>query len=123
MFNYLRIQQNCDIITRRFKEREYPENLVNEQVHKVKNMKKKLLSTNKRTKQNRIPVSITYNRYLPNISNIIIKNWNILQISPTLQKEFVKKPMITYKRNKNLGQLIGGRTLQGGKDLPSNNKR
>ena len=107
--------KNCDIITKRFKERGYPENLVNEQVDKVKNMKRKqLLLTNKRTIQNRIPVSITCNRYLPNISKIITKNWNILQISPTLQKVFDKKPMITYKRNKNLGEFIGGHTLQGG---------
>ena len=48
---------------------------------------------------------ITYNRYLPNISNIITKNWNILQISPSLQKVFDKKPMMIYKRNKNLGEF------------------
>ena len=65
--------------------------------------RKQLITTNKRTIQSRIPVSITYNRYLPNISNIITKNWNILQIPPTLQKVFYNKPMITYKRNKNLG--------------------
>ena len=107
--------KNSDVITKRFKERGYPENLVNEQVYKVKNIKRKqLLSTNKRTIQNCILVSITYNRYLQNISNIITKNCNILQISPTLQKVFDKKPMITYKRNKNLGELIGGNTLQGG---------
>ena len=90
--------KNCEIITKKIKERGYPENLVNEQVDKMKNLKKKqLLLTNKRKMQNRIPVSITYNRYLPNISKIITKNWNILQISRTLQKVFGKKPMITYK--------------------------
>ena len=60
--------------------------------------------------QNRIPVSIIYDRSLPNISNIITKNWNILHISPTLQKVLDKKPMITYKRNKNLDELLGGKT-------------
>ena len=89
--------KNCDIITKRFKERGYLENLVNKQVDKVKNMKRKqLLLTNKKAIPNHIPVSITYNRYLLNISKIITKNWNILQISPTLQKVFNKKPMITY---------------------------
>ena len=38
-----------------------------------------------------------------------------MQISPTLQKIFGKKPTITYKRNKNYGELIGGHTLQGKK--------
>ena len=56
-------KKNCDIIAKRFKERGYPENLVNEEVDKVENMKRKqLLLTNKRTTQNRIPVLITCNR-------------------------------------------------------------
>ena len=77
--------------------------------------RKQLLSSNKRTIQNRITVTITYNRYLQNISNIITKHWNILQIPPTLQKVFDNKPMITYKRNKNIGNPLLGHTLQGGK--------
>ena len=77
--------------------------------------RKQLLSTNKKTIQNRIPVLKTYNRYLPNISNIITKTWNIFKISPTLPKVFDQKPMITHKRNKNLGELIEGHSLQCGK--------
>ena len=78
----------------------------------------KILLVNKEIKYETtilIPVSITYNRYLPKISNIITKNWNILQISPTIQKVFDKKPMITHKRNKNIGEPIRGHPLQGGK--------
>ena len=45
--------KNWEIITKRFRERGYPENLVNEQVDKVKNIKRRqLLLTNK--KQHRI---------------------------------------------------------------------
>ena len=84
--------------------------------------RKQLLSTYKKTIQNRIPVSINYNRYLPNISNTITKNWNILQISPTPEKVFDSKPIITYKRNKNLDELIGGHTLQGEKVLKTHFK-
>ena len=54
--------KNCDIITKRLKERGCPKNLVNDQVDEVKIMEsKQLLSTNKRTIPNRIPISITYN--------------------------------------------------------------
>ena len=67
--------KSCDIITESVKERGYPKNLLYEEVDKVKNTKRKqALSTNNRTIQNRIPVSISYSRYLPNISNIITKN-------------------------------------------------
>ena len=41
------------------------------------------------------------------------KIWSILQISPTLQKVFDKKPMITNNTSKILRELIG-HTLQGG---------
>ena len=86
-----KFNKNCDIISKRFKERGCPEDLINEQVDKMKNMnRKQLLSTNKRTIQNRVPVSITYNRYLPNISNIITKNLSILQISPNITIIFKK---------------------------------
>ena len=66
---------------------------------------KQVLATKTKIIQNRILVSITYKRYLPNISNIIIKKWNILQISPTLQIVFVKKPIIIDKEVKILKSL------------------
>ena len=61
---------------------------------------------------------ITCNRSLPNMLNIIAKNWSILQISLTPPKVFDNKPMITYnqkKKNKkktNLVELIGGHTTR-----------
>ena len=60
-------------------------------------------------------MSITYNSYLPNISKIITKRWSILQILLTLQKVFDKNPVIKFKRNKNISEIIGGHTLQGRK--------
>ena len=86
--------------------------MVNEQVDKVKNIKRKeLLLTNKKNNTE----SHSSVDYIQQILKIITKNWNILEISSTLQKVFDKKPIITYKRIKNLGELIGGHTLQGGK--------
>ena len=44
------VNKSCDIITKRFSGRSYPKNLVNEQVDKVKNMKRNqlLLASNKK---------------------------------------------------------------------------
>ena len=98
---------NCEIITKRFKERGYAENMVNKQVDKVKNFKRKqLLLTNKKTIQNRIPVSITYNKqisaeYIENYPKKLEHFANITYSS----KVFDKKPMITYKRKKILVNL------------------
>ena len=46
--------------------------------------------------------------------DIITKNWSKLLISPTVQKLFYKKPVVTYKWNKILGNITGYSTLQWG---------
>ena len=63
----------------------------NEQVDKVKNMKRiQLLSTNKRTIQNCIPVPIAYKRYLPNISKVIRKTGIFYKYQILVKKYFTR---------------------------------
>ena len=40
-----------------------------------------------------------YNKTLPNISEIVRKNWHILQVSSELRDAFVNKTTIAFKRN------------------------
>ena len=81
----------CDIITKGIKERRQPENLKNEKVDTAKNMKRKqLLSTHKKRIRKRIPMLITYSRYLSNRLNIIKKIeifTNITNSSKIISKE------------------------------------
>ena len=62
--------------------------------------------------KNRIPLSITYNRTLANISNIATRNWNILQINTEFHGVFQSKPMIGFKRSKNPQEIIGSHTVK-----------
>ena len=48
---------------------------------------------------------------MPNISNIVRKHWNILNISRTLQGLFQEEPITTFKRNRNLKELIGSNCI------------
>ena len=45
----------------------------------------------------------------------INKHWNVLQINPKLQEAFQNKPFVTFKRNKNLQEIIAGHTIKNGK--------
>ena len=65
--------------------------------------------------QNKTQLVLTYNRYLPNISNIVRKHWNILNISGTLQGLFQDEPITAFKRNRNLKELIGSNSMENGK--------
>ena len=44
-------------------------------------IRKELFTCKEKNNKNRIPLSTTYNRTLPNISKIVRRNWNILQIN------------------------------------------
>ena len=78
--------------------------------------RKELLQNNEEiNKKKNIPLVLTYNRTLPNISEIVRKNWHILQINPEFRNVFVNKPTIAFKRNKNIQDLIGGRLIKDGK--------
>ena len=48
------------------------------------------------------PLVLTYDRTLPNISDVARKNWHILQINLELRNVFVDKPTIKFKKNKNI---------------------
>ena len=52
---------------------------------------------------------------MPNISNIVRKYWNILNISRTLQGLFEEEPITAFKRNRNLKELIGSNYIENGK--------
>ena len=58
------------------------------------------------------PLVLTYHRTLPNISEVVRKNWHILQINPELRHVFVNKPSIAFKGNKNIQDLIGSHLIK-----------
>ena len=70
--------------------------------------------------KNRIPLSITCNRTLPNISKIANRNWNILQINTEFHGVFKDTPMIAFRCNKNLQEIIGGHTVKQGNVFQKN---
>ena len=65
--------------------------------------------------QNKTPLVLTYNRFLPNISNIVQKHWNIPNTSRTLWGLFQEKLIMAFKRNRNLKELTGSNCIENGK--------
>ena len=74
-----------------------------------------LQNNEKRNSKKNIPLVLTYNRTLPNISVVVRENWHILQINSEFRNVFVNKPTVAFKRNKNIQDLIGGHLIKDGK--------
>ena len=59
----------------------------------------------------RIPLVLKFNRTLPNIKEIIDKHWHLLQIKPKLKNIFQERPIIGYRKNRNLKEIIGSNKI------------
>ena len=96
-----------------FLDRQCKEEVLDKQIKKFGRIERQepFISKEKNNKK-RIPLSITYNRALPNISKIVNRNWNILQINTELHGVFQATPMIALKRSKNLQEIIRSHTVK-----------
>ena len=101
-------------LIKRFVEKGYNELTVRRQIERVDHLDRSLLLKHcKPKRKDAIPFSLTYNPVLPNIKEIINKHWHILSIDSTF-KEILNnlQPMIAFRKNKSLKQLIGTNTIR-----------
>ena len=66
-------------------------------------------------KHKKTPLVLTYNRFLPNISNNVQNHWSTLYISTTLQGLFQEESVVAFRRKRNLKGLIGSNCIENGK--------
>ena len=121
--------KNCAIIKQKILDRQYKEEVLDEQIKKVDRTERKELFTCKEKNNKK--------RILPNISKIVNRNWNILQINTEIHGEFQAISMVAFKRSKylqdiitilmtafkrskNLQEIIGGHTVKQGKVFKKN---
>ena len=96
--------------------RGYEESEIKEQINKANERnREELLQYKPKESLNKIPYVITYNTQLPNLKEAIDKHWNILNINTQMQNIFKDKPIIAFRRNKNLRDILGQKTLRNGK--------
>ena len=89
-------------------QRGYPKADTQKQIEKTEPVPREALLKDKtKSDVTRIPFTTTYNRNLPPIQKIINKHWGTLQTSHDLAPTFGARPVVAYKRNKNLRNLIG----------------
>ena len=93
----------------------YEENILKDQIYKVRNTDRKTLLKKKQKNENdRFLCLITYDRKMQKKQKNINKYWNVLQINPKLREAFQNKPFVVFKRNKSLQEIIGGRMIKNG---------
>ena len=77
--------------------------------------RKKLLEEKAKKQSNRIPLVLTYNRTLPNVKRAISNNWNLLHINQEFKDVFQEPPILAFRRNRKLYDLLGCKNIIDGK--------
>ena len=112
---FLRIKRNCtkdadfkkhaEDMKKNYADRGYPDYIIQKAYEKARQRDHHDLihgTPTPREKNSRIPLVLTYNPLNPNLMKIIKKNWHILHHSPACKELFPDKPMLAYRRNRNL---------------------
>ena len=95
-------------IKEKFTNRGYPKNVLDEQLERTETITRKdLLEVKEIVPGKKIPFTTTFNKNLPNIRAKLDKHWHLLQTNPKIAPTFTEKPIVAFKRNKNLKDLIG----------------
>ena len=130
----LRIKKICSVkedfisgiekLKKQFYARGYDEALVNESVERAMVKDRKDLLAPRTKEDRKIPLTFvtTFNKTLPNLKNVMAKNWNFLSINNNIAKKFKEQPLIAYRRNENLQQLLGGHRIENGKAIKRKGK-
>ena len=114
-------------IEKKFLERGFPEELTKAQRQRTTTVPRSDLLTDKqREPSNRTPFTTTYNHHHPPIRSIINKHWHLLETDRKSAAAFQERPIVAFKRNKNLCEILGGTHVSRGKKIirqPKNNRR
>ena len=105
-----------------FINRSYKKHFHTDQFNRISEVTREALLTSNQKIANkpRIPLVLKFNRTLPNIKKVIDEHWHLLQISLRIKNAFQMKPIITYKRNRSLKEIIGSNKVLGNKVIKKN---
>ena len=115
--------QAMERIEKKFLERGFPKSLTETQRRRAEESNRMDLLTEKEKQRNaRTPFTTTYNHHHPPIQQIINAHWPILQTSKRTATALTDPPVVAYRRNKNLRDILGQTHLSRGKKIVKSTK-
>ena len=107
------LSKNLQVLKESFINRSFKEKFLDTEFQRLSEIERDTLLTpkSKEKDQKRIPFITTHNKTLPNLKQIVNKHWHLLQINSNPRTAFEQEPLIAYRRNKNLGDLIGSKKM------------
>ena len=118
------LQLALESIKKNFISRGYRPTDIDEQFERTNGTdRKELLEYKVKNNDKTLKFITTFNRTLPGIRETIGRNWDILLTNEKQGKIFKDKPIISFKRNRNLKDMLGGAKLLNNKKVVKGNRK
>ena len=92
--------------------------VVIQQIQKVDRLdRKQVLHQQKHCDKQCIPLPVIWSWALQNLKDILTKHWHILQTNQSYKKTFIKLPIIAFRKDTTLKQIIGTNAIHNNKKL------
>ena len=96
-----------------FEKRGYPVSVVKAGHHRAQQFdRQSALQTSLKDKNDRIPFTLTFHPHNHAVKSIILNNFKLLQNDPETGRIFSQPPLISFKRDKNVGNFLVRSALQ-----------
>jgi len=90
-----------------FEKRGYPASIVQVGHHRAQLIdRQSSLQTSQKQHSDRIPFTLTFHPHKHSVKSIILKNFKLLQNDPETSTIFSQPPLISFKRDKNIGNFL-----------------
>ena len=90
-----------------FDKRGYPASVVQAGHHRAQQIdRQSALQTSQKENNNQIPLTLTFHPHDHAVKSIILKNFKLLQNDPDTGVIFSQPPLISFKRDKNIGNFL-----------------
>ena len=100
--------KNMQSFKKRLKNRGYPNEFLEKHLFEVnfKDRKRSLGNKDKSTKKKILPFITQYHPALPNVKNILMGKWHLIQNQPYLKEVFQEPPILSYRKGKSLKDTL-----------------
>ena len=101
-------RRHRDKLKDRLVSRNYPVSMVERELRKVDKLSREQVLNGVPVKRgrDRVPMALTFSRFLPNVSALLKKNRHLLNRSERMRNVFPADSMVAYKRGRNLKDLL-----------------
>ena len=104
---WLRFFPQSESMCQFFEKRGYPASIVQAGHHRAQLIdRQSSLQASQKEHSDRIPFTLTFHPHNHSVKSIILKNFKLLQNDPETGTIFSQPPLISFKRDKNIGNIL-----------------